>query len=1394
MNVKNFSYIEQFTGITPDMKEIVRIGKARGVEIEEQQIDTRLQNLFQQELLMGNIEGVEKLEEQFDRSFTIKPGDLQVLYTQVLMPLHYAHCEPEIYQFLLERTGISPDPEIIQARYRSLFNLHFTSPSDVDSIGEFQNMVDVPPTNEMLQKKYRVIFEEYIKHQSNRWWNDDAQQYYEDHGDNYFAVYSELIRITGIQPQFDRDYIFKLYEFCVSSDSEYHPKLGTIFQETGVTIDQEFIQKYILDNPKFSSPVHLSISHDQLDQHFTNLQNTSPAEYTRIYRIFGCFDYYQNLLAKLEQDKSRGAKQRIIAILAVMGLRDMENEEHYATTKAKLMSFMEEKSTPINKSLGEALAELAKNGDADLLSYLASTLRERTKSTKGEERGVMGFSPIQEVSLRTLFYVDNPVANEHLLALLSVSDIDPRVRMYILKKSLAEKPEFFPAHMQDWASAELSDKKSTFPWEDLRYLQATNQIPSADLRRKSIKYLNDAFEDFFEYPNLHPSDIQKDTCPSVPDNIFLPLWKCTRGDPALLEKFNGLYKATKASAQKDALMFGIVNALSINKKTLGKVIDRLGEIDLVAPGSAEVLGTVLKTLSFLDTVERELGQSREETLTILDSSVESLSSLNESLKQVAVQKIKKVLPHEEINIDAIQSLWKRWGSLEPIFVYAGKMASSNHDGTLRLVAEMVANMDAPEYEGWKCWRYNREDRKVQEQIGHLTQAQLEVWKGDHFAELGDIMIAATPSDKPKQISRFIEGSLREGHIYNSQIHTSDRHKFIQERLGAAYAAISEHPDQRETILNGAAESLQVDIEKIDAIIRFSNLPKLEQALALFSEGKNVPVNAKTKNSIGFLAQFLPKEQFQEIERVYKEAEAKFDAEKDPEEKKKINVNGIVSKSAKDLLVAKIEEIKTKYEKVIGLQKQMRGFSNSDGVAFSRVERTVDARRVENITAFYNDNFPDSLRTVDRQLSKYTKDDSFEAMTLEQGGNLIGLLEVKRTTEGILLETIAIDKKYQGQGLSKKLFTELLKTVQRGTKIQLHFRDSKREQLERFYDGLGFINLAKDGIYKNGETKWRMEFTKNNEDNDSWDDFFEQYGLNKEQIKNIGQFYQKRQELKALLDLYRVSALDVKRIATNRISDRVDKKGETLTKVIEGLKTYFKDNPTFVQDIENIHAVVSQREDLGAKRRLAMIVTDSPQMLFQVGKYPIGNGACQNYEGDSDWNKALAGYIADAHIKAAYLIDLNKLPDGLRSEIESKGFEEVKETIPHQDLLEASIARAITKITKVSESSEPTLFIEPTYSSINKGDLTMDKYFNIFLELMVSEPMGIRLTRGGGSKTVRVPKSRNPSGQYEDCAAGNAGHAGMGIQTGSYTMSARFIDKFTPVTDADRKLAERISEG
>src|SRR3989339_93846 len=321
--MENLNYIEQLTRVKPDIKKMTLIENARGVKIEEKHISARLQNLLLQELLYGNIEGVRKLEEQFDCPLTIGQAELQVLYTRILLE-YEKEPQRDIFEFLFDRTGITPSPEIIQARYRELFAGDFRP----ENIGAFQEMVKAPPPSEIIQEKYRFVFKHYVETYSSSY-DDDGEEEYEDHGDRYFEQYTQLVQTTGIRPQFDRDYALKLYDFCVTSGSQYHHKLGVIAQETGVAIDPDFIQKYLLDNHEFSSPVPISISNDQLNKHFSNPQNTTLGEYKRIYQVFRCFDYYQGVLAKLEQDKSRGAKQQVIAILAVMGLRDMNDAERY---------------------------------------------------------------------------------------------------------------------------------------------------------------------------------------------------------------------------------------------------------------------------------------------------------------------------------------------------------------------------------------------------------------------------------------------------------------------------------------------------------------------------------------------------------------------------------------------------------------------------------------------------------------------------------------------------------------------------------------------------------------------------------------------------------------------------------------------------------------------------------------------------------------------------------------------------------------------------------------------------------------------------------------------------------------------------------------------------------
>lgn len=94
--------------------------------------------------------------------------------------------------------------------------------------------------------------------------------------------------------------------------------------------------------------------------------------------------------------------------------------------------------------------------------------------------------------------------------------------------------------------------------------------------------------------------------------------------------------------------------------------------------------------------------------------------------------------------------------------------------------------------------------------------------------------------------------------------------------------------------------------------------------------------------------------------------------------------------------------------------------------------------------------------------------------------------------------------------------------------------------------------------------------------------WEKFQLDKNNPKNLEQFYQKRQELKSATDLLRLLDLSNKFIATNRIVEKEGKKGgETITSVLERLKKYFKDSP-LVQDISNVEFVLKEKIDFGEK--------------------------------------------------------------------------------------------------------------------------------------------------------------------------------------------------------------------
>ena len=176
-----------------------------------------------------------------------------------------------------------------------------------------------------------------------------------------------------------------------------------------------------------------------------------------------------------------------------------------------------------------------------------------------------------------------------------------------------------------------------------------------------------------------------------------------------------------------------------------------------------------------------------------------------------------------VDFTTIEALEKEWGNLEPIFTYLARYPQLKE-----YMAEMVANFD--NRENWKNWRYNLKNRSVEDQIGHLSKEQLEIWKEDYFSEIGDIMIAESGSDKPKQIQNILQDAIvRHKHIFNPEL-GQNKFGYVQKTLEDTYREINENLDQKEKILEEKAKEITTDIKSIDAIIDFNNLPKIKQNL------------------------------------------------------------------------------------------------------------------------------------------------------------------------------------------------------------------------------------------------------------------------------------------------------------------------------------------------------------------------------------------------------------------------------------------------------------------------------------------------------------------------------------------------------------------------------------
>ncbi|MCK5475696.1 MAG: hypothetical protein KAI71_03910 [Candidatus Pacebacteria bacterium] len=888
----------------------------------------------------------------------------------------------------------------------------------------------------------------------------------------------------------------------------------------------------------------------------------------------------------------------------------------------------------------EALAGLAESGEESITKEFVEIIQKRGKEkgqSKQAEISESGFDNVQNGVYNTLLLLDNPDSNEALFGLLDNESIDRDVKFNTLAKLTSENRNFLSRDSRRalgaWLFSKPLDSLQKLDWQDLRFIKAIqNNIPSSELKEKSELLISPALTKLGISLNGQEKSINQiwqENYSNIPENVFLQLSVFTNSDEDLMDKLQILYSSIKKEGtKKENLLYGIINLLDSDPNILRLLVNKLKEVDFSSKEDADCLSEVLRNTVFLDKIDEakdhnegdyghyhqvpdeegnnnmEFFEINPEIENIFSKEVNNLEELKELLKEIVTKKIQEVLPNENITAKKIENIEKQWGNLEPIFTYLGR-----YPDLKKYIAEMVVNFDSEE--NWKDWRYDLENKEVDKQIGHLSEEQLEVWKEEYFAEVGDIMIAERGSDIPREIQNILKDAIiTHKHIFNPEMEMNEN-EFIQKIFEKAYDKIEENPEKKDEITEDEINKIKTDSKQIDTIINFNDLPRVKESLkTTFAPDAEIKMSKKVKNLIGFMVPYLSKESF--------------------------------------------EIIKENCEKV----------ENKDGIKVSD-EKSDDEDKIK----------------VDEILPT----------------------EIRKTLEENISET------------------------------------------EKEFENL--------------------------QDSDIW----EKLQLDKNNLKNLNQFYQKRKEIKSTIDLLRLNNLSNKLIATNRIVEKEGKKGgEKLNSVLDNLKKYLKGSP-LLQDIKNIEFSLKEKTDMNEKRRLAMVSTDNPQMLWQAGKYPLGNGSCQHYaDGGYNLAKNLMGYVGDANCKVSYLVDLNKLSQDIKKELEEKEFEEIKNDIPAQELLNASIARSIIKMTK-DENDKPVVLLEPTYSIVYKSDNSMDKYFNLFVDLMIAESMKVKMARSGGKESVSRGPSRSPGGQYEDSNLDNV----------------KFIHKLSKPTKEDEDMMERI---
>ncbi|EKE15982.1 MAG: hypothetical protein ACD_11C00057G0007 [uncultured bacterium] len=144
-----------------------------------------------------------------------------------------------------------------------------------------------------------------------------------------------------------------------------------------------------------------------------------------------------------------------------------------------------------------------------------------------------------------------------------------------------------------------------------------------------------------------------------------------------------------------------------------------------------------------------------------------------------------------------------------------------------------------------------------------------------------------------------------------------------------------------------------------------------------------------------------------------------------------------------------------------------------------LEPTEEAKK--ELLNFYNASFPKSQWDFEKISSFFDKENKGICFVIKSSSKLFGFSMgklYKNRKDIFVLSSLFVSSELRGNGYAKKLieiFSQEAFFDKNIKKIILHFRDSNN--LQNFYEKVGFINHCIDGEYKNREKKHYMEMLK-----------------------------------------------------------------------------------------------------------------------------------------------------------------------------------------------------------------------------------------------------------------------------------------------------------------------------